>query len=232
MAKRELDSDLPRWRKRGRSTQTPDEVDGRSVKGDGAAAAGAAPPAEAAEEGGVCFGREISAWDALGDRFAAAAQKGNVVDLSLNSDDAAGGREQLVSASDAAMQFRSLPRPKDPRCVVPAVPQGLVGGIEVGGGHKQNPRLLHVHEAVAALVIKLSEVRVVLLSSLKENAVVQPEELERIVEATKVLQAHVDVSRREVSKDRCLMAKLNILNNLVHKADVLIFRYNKSRGLI
>ena len=165
----------------------------------------------------VVLERENSAWDLLGERFQKAATDGRYVDLSEEKD---GGQ---LDASDAAKSFAGLKKPVDPSTIV-----HHSESTSNNNNHTvDDPLLAELGSLVTNLVTKLKATREKLLNPTSNP---RPKalrgQIKQINQLSKRLQKFVNRNSEAVMNSDVAVRRVEAMNLLVCKANILITNYN------
>ena len=167
----------------------------------------------------VVLERENSAWDLLGERFQKAATDGRYVDLSEEKD---GGQ---LDASDAAKSFAGLKKPVDPSTIVHH--SESTSNNNNNNHTVDDPLLAELGSLVTNLVTKLKATREKLLnptSNPRPNAL--RGQIKQINQLSKRLQKFVNRNSEAVMNSDVAVRRVEAMNLLVCKANILITNYN------
>ena len=167
----------------------------------------------------VVLERENSAWDLLGERFQKAATDGRYVDLSEEKD---GGQ---LDASDAAKSFAGLKKPVDPSTIVHH--SESTSNNNNNNHTVDDPLLAELGSLVTDLVTKLKATREKLLNPTSNpRPAALREQIKQINQLSKRLQKFVNKNSEAVMNSDVAVRRVEAMNLLVCKANILITNYN------
>lgn len=192
------------------------------------------PPPEATtttdnnDDAGVEILRENSAWDALGERFQMAASDGRYIDLTEHEP-----RQRGTAA--AAAEFQALEAPVDPSTMVPASAAALEKK-ENSREKNDPPALTLLWDLINSAVETLKNVRLILVEEIErlgKNSLQgisfkrdTRKTVHMIDQRMLKIQKHVKKHQRLIMDSDAAVERVQNLNLLVQKANVLIAQVN------
>ena len=181
------------------------------------------------EDTDVTIERENSAWDALGERFQAAAAKGRYLDLTADDDGSDSSRK--LSVETAKQDFAAAPAVVNPSTIVqPAVTAPMTTATSTG--ETDDSTLEQLWSLIACTIEALQEARRSLQTKYMTVSLTCDlhSRLKRINDSVDQIQEYVMSHEDEVCDSSLAMRRLEELNLLVHKANVFVTQFNSRTG--